>query len=124
LDVEGINRVLQTSKEREFNMGQFVKGQKSVGRVFVKAVRPSEVDLSVHQPGQWVAGPNGTLVRLAHNGYVVPRTGGRKTKKNPGTVSNAAFRQACGKPVRKVLTPVATRSTEEVINNLLAAIMP
>jgi hypothetical protein len=99
-------------------MSKFVKGQKSVGRVFVKAVRPTDVDLSVHQPGQWIAGPGGKLVRLAHNGYVVPRSGGRSPKNK--TVSMPAFRLACNKSPRVVLTPVATRSTESVINNLLS----
>lgn len=102
-------------------MAKFQKGQKSVGRVFVKAVRPTDVDLSVHQPGQWVASHDG-LIRLAHNGYVVPRSGGRGRKNK--TVSMAAFRLSCGKSIRKVLTPVATRSTEQVINDLLAAVMP
>jgi hypothetical protein len=103
-------------------MAKFQKGQKSVGRVFVKAVRPSEVDLSVHQPGQWVAGPNGALVRLAHNGYVVPRSDGRGRKNK--TVSKAAFSLACNKPVRNVLTPVATRSTSDAISDLLALLLP
>jgi hypothetical protein len=102
-------------------MAKFQKGQKSVGRVFVKAVRPTEVDLSVHQPGQWVASPSG-LVRLAHNGYVVPRSGGRGRKNK--SVSMSCFRLACNKPIRKVLTPVATKSTSQAIADLLAAIMP
>jgi hypothetical protein len=92
-------------------MAKFVKGQKSVGRVYVKATDTVNGD---HQPGQWVKlRGQKKLARLAHEGFLVTPT------RNRG-ISMAELRLACGKSRRNVLTKAKTADNTLSVEALLS----